>query len=223
MVNLITFFLDFKNNVKKYWKWIVGIYIVLTTVLLLIFISSYKRAKSENNRLANNQTALMTDIEYYKTESGRNASKVMELELTKSEFEKLLPELQKQVKDLKIKNKYLESLSSTGTKTDIDGSTTLRDTVYITVKDSSVVKQEVKYFKWADAWNTIEGTVYPNNKVDVSYHGTDTLTMAAVRVPKKFLFFRCGTKYIEVKAVNSNPSTKIVYNQKIKIRKKKDK
>ena len=223
MINLITFFLDFKNNIKKYWKWIVGIYIILTTVLLLIFIGSYKRAKSENNRLANNQTALMTDIEYYKTESGRNASKIMELELTKSEFEKLLPELQKQVKDLKIKNKYLESLSSTGTKTDIDGSTTLRDTVYITVKDSSVVKQEVKYFKWADAWNTIEGTVYPNNKVDVSYHGTDTLTMAAVRVPKKFLFFRCGTKYIEVKAVNSNPSTKIVYNQKIKIRKKKDK
>lgn len=223
MINLITFFLDFKNNVKKYWKWIVGIYIVLVTVLLLIFIGSYKRAKSENNRLANNQTALMTDIEYYKTESGRNASKVMELELTKSEFEKLLPELQKQVKDLKIKNKYLESLSSTGTKTDIDGSATLRDTVYITVKDSSVVRQEAKYFKWADAWNTIEGTVYPNNRVDVSYHGTDTLTMAAVRVPKKFLFFRCGTKYIEVKAVNSNPSTKIIYNQKIKIRKKKDK
>ena len=94
MVNLINFFLDFKNNIKKYWKWIVGIYIILTTVLLLIFMNSYKRAKIENGRLTNNQTALMTDIEYYKTESGRNASKIMELELTKSEFEKLLPELQ---------------------------------------------------------------------------------------------------------------------------------
>ena len=222
MVNLINFFLDFKNNIKKYWKWIVGIYIVLTTVLLLIFMNSYKRAKIENGRLTNNQTALMTDIEYYKTESGRNASKIMELELTKSEFEKLLPELQKQVKELKIKNKYLESLSSTGTKTDVDGSSTLRDTVYITVKDSSVIKQEAKYFKWSDSWNEIQGTIYPNDKVDVSYHGVDTLTMAAVRVPKKFLFFRWGTKYIEVDAVNANPSTKIVYNQKIKIRKRKD-
>lgn len=222
MVNLINFFLNFKNNIKKYWKWIVGIYIVLTTVLLLIFMSSYKRAKIENSRLTNNQTALMADIEYYKTESGRNASKIMELELTKSEFEKLLPELQKQVKELKIKNKYLESLSSTGTKTDVDGSSTLRDTVYITVKDSSVIKQEAKYFKWSDSWNEIQGTIYPNDKVDVSYHGVDTLTMAAVRVAKKFLFFRWGTKYIEVDAVNANPSTKIVYNQKIKIRKRKD-
>lgn len=222
MVNLINFFLNFKNNIKKYWKWIVGIYIVLTTVLLLIFMSSYKRVKIENGRLTNNQTALMTDIEYYKTESGRNASKIMELELTKSEFEKLLPELQKQVKELKIKNKYLESLSSTGTKTDVDGSSTLRDTVYITVKDSSVIKQEAKYFKWSDSWNKIQGTIYPNDKVDVSYHGVDTLTMAAVRVAKKFLFFRWGTKYIEVDAVNANPSTKIVYNQKIKIRKRKD-
>ena len=175
----------------------------------------------ENGMLTNNQTALMTDIEYYKTESGRNASKIMELELTKSEFEKLLPELQKQVKELKIKNKYLESLSSTGTKTDVDGSSTLRDTVYITVKDSSVIKQEAKYFKWSDSWNEIQETIYPNDKVDVSYHGVDTLTMAAVRVAKKFLFFRWGTKYIEVDAVNANPSTKIVYNQKIKIRKRK--
>ena len=77
MVNLINFFLNFKNNIKKYWKWIVGIYIVLTTVLLLIFMNSYKRAKIENGMLTNNQTALMTDIEYYKTESGRNASKIM--------------------------------------------------------------------------------------------------------------------------------------------------
>ena len=222
MVNLINFFLNFKNNIKKYWKWIVGIYIVLTTVLLLIFMNSYKRVKIENGMLTNNQTALMTDIEYYKTESGRNASKIMELELTKSEFEKLLPELQKQMKELKIKHKYLESLSSTGTKTDVDGSSTLRDTVYITVKDSSVIKQEAKYFKWSDSWNKIQGTIYPNDKVDVSYHGVDTLTMAAVRVAKKFLFFRWGTKYIEVDAVNANPSTKIVYNQKIKIRKRKD-
>ena len=58
MVNLITFFLDFKNNIKKYWKWIVGIYIVLTTVLLLIFMNSYKRAKIENGRL----TAPVKDI-----------------------------------------------------------------------------------------------------------------------------------------------------------------
>lgn len=221
MRNLILFFLNLKNNVKKYWKWIVGGYIVIVTILLLLFINSYKNVKKENHRLDTNQTALLTDIEYYKTKSGKDAARITELEFTKSEFEKLFPELQKQIQDLKIKNKYLESISSTGMNTDVDGSTHLKDTIYITVHDSTVVENRAKYFKWSDQWNTIQGTIYPDENVDVSYHGRDTLTMAAIRVPKKFLFFKWGTKYIEVDAINANPSTKITYNRQIKIRKKK--
>ncbi len=205
---------------KKYiWAIIVG-YMLLTTLLVVLFFGLYRNAKKENHRLSNNQESLMSDIEYYKTEQGKTASRIMQLELSKSEFEKLCPELEKQIKDLKIKNKYLESLSSTRMDTNVEGNTKLKDTVYVTVRDSIIVTDKAKYFKWADNWNTIQGTIYPNDNVDVSYHGTDTLTMAAVRVPKKFLFFKWGTKYIEVDAVNANPSTKIVYNKQIKIRKK---
>lgn len=209
------------SSIKKYWKWIVAGYVVIITVLLFLFIHSYKNAKAENSRLSNNQAALLTDIEYYKTENGKNAAKVMELEVTKGEFEKLFPELQAEIKNLKIKNKYLESISSTGMDTDVNGSTKLKDTVYVTVVDSIRIENKAKTFKWSDPWNEIQGTIYPDETVGVSYHGRDTLTMAAVRVPKRFLFFKYGTKYIEVDAVNANPSTKILYNKKIKLTKKK--
>ena len=45
---------------------------------------------------------------YKYQDNSKIASRVVELELTKSKLEKLIPELQKQVKDLKVKNKHLE-------------------------------------------------------------------------------------------------------------------
>ena len=80
------------------------------------------------------------------------------------------------------------------------------------------IKEKGKYFKWSDPWNSIEGNI-KGDEVECNYHGEDTIHVAINRVPKKFLFFRFGTKYVEVNMVNSNPSSIITYNKTIRMKK----
>lgn len=188
-------------------------YFIISIFLILILFKNYKNTKYENQRLRNNQTALITVGEKYRTENGEMATRIIQLEITKGEYEKLFPELREEIKNLKIKNKYLTELSKTATSTRIDTSTILRDTIYVTQRDTLYARK----FNYDDGWNKIKGVVY-RDSIDIAYDGRDTLIMAAHRVPKRFLFFKYGTKYIEVDAVNKNPKVRIDFNQKIKIK-----
>ena len=128
-----------------------------------------------------------------------------------------LKKAEDELEELGIKIKRLESMTSTGTQTDVHGKTQLKDTVFVHKTDTVTIKENGKYFKWGDTWNTISGKIIGDN-VECSYHGTDTLTVVAHRVPKKFLFIKWGTKYIEGDIVNKNSSTVITYNKTIKIK-----
>lgn len=195
--------------------------IALLAMALVCIFFMYKENRalhSDNDRLSNNQTALMTDIEKYKTESGKNAAKARTLELTADEFKQTCKEQESIIKELGIKVKRLESISSTGTKTNVNAKTKLRDTVFITRLDTLYIKEKGKYFKWSDPWNSIEGNI-KGDEVECNYHGEDTIHVVINRVPKKFLFFRFGTKYVEVNMVNSNPSSIITYNKTIRVQK----
>ena len=108
----------------------------------------------------------------------------------------------------------LEHMTTTSTRTDIGVTVALKDSVII--RDTIYV-DTVKCFNWKDKWNEINGVIV-GDSVKCEYHGTDTLNIVATKVPKKFLFFRWGCKYIQVDAVNSNPSTKITYNKSIKLK-----
>lgn len=192
--------------------------IALLLVFGLFMIKQNRALKEDNGRLSNNQVALTKDIEYYKTKSGNNAARVNELELTVDEFKNTCADQEKIIKDLGIKVKRLESVSSTGMNTNITVITQLHDTIYITKRDSIFIKENGKYFSWNDNWNHINGKIIGNN-IECQYNGVDTITIAAHRVPKKFLFFRWGTKYVEVDITNRNTSSKITYNKTIKLKK----
>ncbi len=199
---------------KNYLLVILGYALLMTLFVWLLFIRNGKLSK-DNDRMSNNQKALTEEVYYYKTESGKNAARVTELTLKKGEFEKMCKEQVKVIDDLNLKLKRVQSVSSTGTSTSITVVTELRDTILIRDTLSTSI---VKRFDWNDSWNHIHGVI-DGNKVECTYDGKDTLNIVATRVPKKFLFFRWGTKYIQVDAVNSNPSTKIEYNKTIKIEK----
>lgn len=214
MINLFAI-LDF---IKKHYKLIfVGLFVFSLFCVVFLWHEN-STLKDENGRLSNNNTALMTDIETYKTESGKNAAKLLQLEMTAGEFKQLCDDQLKVINDLNIKVKRLESISTTVTNTNVTGKTQLKDTVFITQIDSIIIKDSVKVFKWNDNWNHISGVI-KGNDVECSYSGMDTLTIVANRVPKKFLFFRWGTKYIEVNLTNANPSSQVIYNRTIKIKK----
>jgi hypothetical protein len=218
MIAILTYVKMVFGFLKKNYKWAFVTYAVLMSALAYILFVRNSKLSEENERFSTNQIALTEEVQTYKTESGKNAARVTELTLSCDEFEKVCADQAKTIKDLNLKLKRVESASTTGTSTTVKITTALKDTVI--VKDTinnMVVLDTLKRFIWNDQWNKIEGTIY-NDSVDCSYEGIDTLTIVATRVPKKFLFFRWGCKYVQIDAVNSNPSTNIIYNKTVKIK-----
>lgn len=77
--------------------------------------------------------------------------------------------------------------------------------------------EEIHHFSHHTPWVHIEGEVRRDTLL-LDYHSIDTLHQIVHRVPRKFLFFRFGTKAIRQEIVSSNPYTKIVYSEYIELR-----
>ena len=192
-------------------------FIVCTYTILIIasvfMIGKVRSLKKERDRLENNQTALLSDVEYYKTESGKNAASVQKLELTKSELEKHCIDLTQTVKDLGIKVKRLQSASTTVTKTEVEIQTVVHDS--IVYRDRPVI---LKTINWKDPWIKLDG-ILDGEDFSAKIQSIDTLNHIAHRVPKKFLFFLFGTKAVRLEVVNKNPHSQIVYTEYIELKK----
>jgi hypothetical protein len=194
-------------------KYLIGIIIILS-FFLYCSIDLWIETKKEKLRLELNQEALLADVQYYKTESGKNAASVQKLELSKSELEKHYKELTQTAKDLGIKIKRLESASTTITNTEVQITAPVRDSTLI-VDNVPVVS---KTFDWTDSWVSVSGIIQ-NNEVACDIQSVDTLTQIVHRVPKKFWFIKWGTKAIQQEIVNKNPHSKIVYTEYIELKK----
>lgn len=214
-------FLNTLSNVfkfaKNHYKLLCFVYAVLATFLLVGMAKKYQEKKDEIKRMSANQEILVSDVETYKTESGKNAARIKQLELTKDEFEKLCKDQAEIIEDLGIKVKRLQYVSSSQVNTEIEINTDLKDTVLITKHDTVYTREDAKYFKWNDNWNRIEGIVH-TDKVDCKYSGVDTLTVAASKVPHKFWFIKWGCKYVDVNIVNQNPSSHVTWNRTVRVK-----
>lgn len=177
------------------------------------------RLKAEKERLNGNQSSLMEKVEYYQTEAGEYAASVQALTLSKSEVEKHCAELKNTIKNLNLQVKRLQSASTTATKTELDVKPIIKDSIIY--RDTSYLK--VQAIQWQDPWVKIRGVIIPNDKkMDLHVESVDTLRQVVHRVPKKWWFFRWGTKAIRQEIVSSNPHTKIVYTEYIELKKKRN-
>lgn len=185
-----------------------NIVLVISVLILSFFLNN---TREEKKRLTNNQESLLSDIEYYKTESGKNAASVQKLVLTKSELEKHCQDLTQTVKDLGIKVKRLQSASTTVTKTEVEIQTVVSDS--IVYRDRPAI---LKAINWKDPWIKLDGILDGKN-FSAKIQCLDTLSHIVHRVPKKFLFFRFGTKAVRLEVVNKNPHNQIVYTEYIEV------
>lgn len=186
-----------------------NIALIIAVMVLSCWLNN---TREEKKRLTNNQESLLSDIEYYKTESGKNAASVQKLVLTKSELERHCQDLTQTVEDLGIKVKRLQSATTTVTKTEVEIQTVVRDS--IVYRDRPVI---LKTIKWKDPWIKLDGILDGDN-FSAKIQSVDSLSHVAHRVPKKFLFFRFGTKAVRLEVVNKNPHSKIVYTEYIEIK-----
>lgn len=190
----------------------VNVALILTVSVLSYWLNN---VREEKKRLADNQEALLSDVDYYKTESGKNAASVLKLELSKSELENHCQDLTKTIDDLNIKIGRIQSVSTTVTKTEVEIQTVVRDS--IVYRDLPV---NLKVVKWRDPWVTLNG-VLDGETFSAKIESVDTLSQVVHRIPKKFLFIKWDTKAIRQEVVSSNPHSKIVYTEYIELKGRK--
>ena len=183
---------------KKY----LFLYAVLTTALLAY---GYARYRHETRRLTQNQDALASGIEHYRTRLGQEAASVQALRLRCAEFERLRAEDAASIRRLGIKLRRLEAAAKTVTATSVD----------LLRRDTLRIRDTLKLFRWRDAWVTVEGRIRTDS-VACRVESTDTLRQVVHRIPRRFLFIRWGTKALRQEIVSSNPHTRIVYSDYVK-------
>lgn len=194
---------------KKY----LFLYAVAVTSLL---VYGYGRYRRENRRLTQNQHALAAGIERYRTRLGQEAASVQALRLRCAEFEELRAADAAEIRRLGIKLRRLEAAAQTATATKVEIRTPARDTVVVRLRDTLVVRDTLRLFRWRDAWVRVEGAVTADS-VLCRVESTDTLRQVVHRIPRRFLFIRWGTKALRQEIVPSNPHTRIVYSEYVKI------
>ena len=194
---------------KKY----LFLYAVAVTALL---VYGYGRYRRENRRLTQNQHALAAGIERYRTRLGQEAASVQALRLRCAEFEELRAADAAEIRRLGITLRRLEAAARPATATKVEIRPPVRDTVVVRLRDTLVVRDTLRLFRWRDAWVRVEGAVTADS-VLCRVESTDTLRQVVHRIPRRFLFIRWGTKALRQEIVPSNPHTRIVYSEYVKI------
>ena len=189
-----------------------AIYAIVATAVIVV---GAKYLLKENARLENNNYALIESVKTYRTKADESAASVQVLRLKVGEYEELRAADAERIRKLKIKLKRLESASKSVTKTAVDITVPLRHTVIL--RDTLRLHDTVRLFRWRDSWVTVDGVI-DNDSVSCSVSSVDTLHQIIHRIPRRFLFFRYGTKAIRQEIVSSNPHTEVVYSEVVSFR-----
>lgn len=189
------------------------LYAVIVTALLVVAIRHFR---GENRRLTQNQTALASDIEHYRTQLGQEAASAQALRLRCAEFEELRAADAEEIRRLGIRLRRVEAAGKNVTQTDLEVRAPLHDTIVIHRRDSLPVIDTARIFRWQDPWVTVEGLL-DGDSVVCRVQSVDTLRQVVHRIPRKFLFIRWGTKALRQEIVSSNPHTRIVYTEYVRI------
>lgn len=189
-----------------------AIYAIVATAVIVV---GAKYLLKENARLENNNYALIESVKTYRTKADESAASVQVLRLKVGEYEELRAADAERIRKLKIKLKRLESESKSVTKMAVDITVPLRDTVIL--RDTLRLHDTVRLFRWRDSWVTVDGVI-DNDSVSCSVSSVDTLHQIIHRIPRRFLFFRYGTKAIRQEIVSSNPHTEVVYSEVVSFR-----
>lgn len=194
------------------------IYAVMATLLLTIVAILLYRTHHETLRLRNNNEVLAGKARLYETRLGDSAASARALQLELEEFRKQHARDTKQIRALKVRLRDVESLATSALEGEVEVRAPIHDTIVITKNLIDTLSE----FHWSDSWVSINGLI-GEEKVECEIKSIDTLRQVVHRVPRRFLFVRCGTKAIRQEIVSSNPHTRIVYAEYIEFPKRRRK
>ncbi|MBR6495989.1 MAG: hypothetical protein IKT28_02610 [Rikenellaceae bacterium] len=185
--------------------------VVILSAMLWLSVERNRVLSVECSRLESNQMVYLDSMRRYRTESGQWAVSTEALRLRCDELESLLAERARIIDQLKIKIRRIEQFVQTSTQTQVVFKERL-------VHDTIFAEGDCRSFVWRDPWCRVEGEI-ENDSVACKIETCDTLHQVVHRVPRRFLFFRFGTKSLRQEILCANPNSRIVWNQYIKIEK----
>lgn len=176
-------------------------------IVISILWNMYSSEKKERQRQESNVTVLNDSVKHSTIRDSLNVASISSLSYTIDELKKYRAEDLQTIKDLKIKNKNLESLTKVSTIT--------IDTIYKDRWHTSPTNPDC--LEYTDRWATIEACFKDST---VSYSIKDSLDIVVNKVPKhKFLWWSWGIKGYKVNVVNFNPHSTINYLEYIRVEK----
>lgn len=187
----------------------------LCYLLLVILAAGWLRdganMRRERRRMEENQLALSDSIHYYRSAYDKEVASVLALRLRCSEFEVLRRADLDEIRSLGIRLKRAESAAKSVVQSVVEVKTTLHDTVWM--------RDTVRLFRWRDSWVDVRGRI-EGDSLSCEVETVDTLVQIVHRVPRRFLFFKWGTKALRQEIISKNPHSKIVFSEYVKIESK---
>lgn len=199
--------------------------LVLVPLAVVFAFRECSRLRRDNERLERNQDILLHNgkVEIGQTASGKSHASADALQLSVSELRKkpdsLLAVTQK---ELKIKDSRVVGAFRTSSSTQLDVkspiTTDSQDTSHSCGDPRKPVLEAPRHVQWSDPWVSLRGTI-EGDSFSAHIESRDTLQVIVHRVPKRFLFFRFGTKAVRMEAVSQNPHTQLSYPRLIVVTK----
>lgn len=197
---------------------------MLIPLALVVVFKECHDLRGEAERTKENQDILLHNgkVEIGRTQSGRPRASVSAITLKTSDL-KRSPDslLAVNRKELKIKNSRIMAAATTSTTTRVNVKAAIRPVPHDTCSRSLsglYRPPDVSQVSWSDPWITLRGDIEGDSML-VHIESRDTLQMVVHRVPKKFLFFRYGTKGVRLSVVGQNPHSQLSYPRIIMFKK----
>lgn len=172
-----------------------------------IQFSRIKKITEDRDRYRNNTEVLMSDVEQYKIRDSLNVARVQSLELTLDEFKRYRAEDAVLIKQLKTKNRDLQSVVTSQLQSIYELSAIPKDTVI--VRDSVMI--DALLLHCGDDWFDFDG-ILSNGKLEGNMITRDSLLLAETVKYKRFLGFLWKTNKIQnrmMDVISKNPHTVI--------------
>lgn len=189
---------------------------MLIPLALVVVFKECHDLRGEAERTKENQDVLLHNgrVEIGRTQSGRPRASVQAITLKTSDL-KRNPDslLAVNRKELKIKNSRIMAAATTSTTTKVDVKAAIQPVPHDTCSRSLsglYRPPDVSQVSWSDPWITLRGDI-EGDSMQMHIESRDTLQMIVHRVPKKFLFFRYGTKGVRMEVVSQNPHSQLSY------------
>lgn len=169
-------------------------------------------AKNNNKRLEDSFATANRNVNYYQGVNGQMAVRINTMELKNHELNLIFPQILKEIENLKIKSKRVNTFSETVIHQDKEIIRELRDSlIYDTIK--------VKAFDYQDDYYKVSGNITPDS-IRMNIHSSDSLIQVVYRGqrrnPKRWIFSR---RQLEQVVSCKNPNSSIQYTRFIQIEK----